>query len=263
MSARLSLLATLSLALTACSPPAVSQEEAPGEPPATFDITLDPALSAWPQLEERLTSEAETERNAFLATADSDYRAWQAEDSEWDWRPYEAEIAWSVAWSNDTTVSLLGTFYEYTGGAHPNHGVSSLLWDVGTASVVSLEDLFTDASPGAPAMRALREAVLADLMAQKRERLGEMFDEAAEREFWLDGLAADSDAFATFTLAPSTEAGHAGGLIIHYGPYEVGSYAEGDYNVLVPQAVFAPWLDADRAALFAGEPDVDPVDLQP
>ena len=55
-------------------------------------------------------------------------------------------------------------------------------------------------------------------------------------------------------LAPSTTPGKAGGLIFLIGPYQVGPYAEGGYEVAIPQSVFRSLLAPAYADEFAGQP---------
>ena len=55
-------------------------------------------------------------------------------------------------------------------------------------------------------------------------------------------------------LAPGTVPGKAGGLVFLFAPYELGSYAEGGYSVVVPLDAFAALLSPDWAGQFAGAP---------
>ena len=57
-----------------------------------------------------------------------------------------------------------------------------------------------------------------------------------------------------FVLAPSTTTGKAGGLIFLIGPYQVGPYAEGGYEIVVPQTAFRRLLAPAYADEFAGNP---------
>jgi hypothetical protein len=50
------------------------------------------------------------------------------------------------------------------------------------------------------------------------------------------------------------EEGKLGGLVLHYAPYEIGSYAEGAYHITLPQSGFRDMLKPEYRPLFAGEP---------
>jgi len=55
-------------------------------------------------------------------------------------------------------------------------------------------------------------------------------------------------------LAPSTQPDKFGGAYIYYRPDSVGPYAEGSYDFVIPQSVFAADLRPAYKPLFAGEP---------
>jgi len=57
-----------------------------------------------------------------------------------------------------------------------------------------------------------------------------------------------------FALAPSATAGKAGGLEFLINPYDVGPYAEGTYQIVVPQSAFRTLLAPAYADEFAGAP---------
>ena len=58
----------------------------------------------------------------------------------------------------------------------------------------------------------------------------------------------------TFVFVPSWDGGKIAGLTFVYGPYQLGSYAEGDYRLFVPEFVFAEFLTPEFQPLFGGEP---------
>lgn len=280
----------LALVLAACSPDqggevaspdvsisAGSSEDAPAAVPsgpaevenirgeseaATWETVFDDGLSQYPGLYEHVRAASDAAMREMAGTARQDFQNWQEDGSDWEWRPYDIGWTWEIVWSDETRVSVLQSWYEYTGGAHPNHGSGSVLWLVPEQRTVALPELFQDGGAGSPAMTALLDAIRANLIEQKSQRLGEYFN-GEDQEMWLGDLTASAESFGAFTLAPSTEAERSGGLIFHFDPYAVGAYAEGDYRVLVPQSVFRAYLTAEWAGVFAGEPDVSPEDLEP
>lgn len=228
----------------------------------SYETVFDDGLSQYPGLYEHVRAMSEEAMQAMASTASDDYANWQSGEQAWEWRPYDIGWTWEIVWSDETRVSVLQSWYEYTGGAHPNHGTGSALWLVPEQRTIGLPDLFTDGSEGSPVMLVLLDAIRADLIDQKQRRLGDVYN-AEQDEMWLGDLAPRADSFGAFTLAPSSEGERAGGLIFHFDPYAVGAYAEGDYRVLVPQSVFREYLTAEWQGVFAGTPDVNPEDLQP
>ena len=57
---------------------------------------------------------------------------------------------------------------------------------------------------------------------------------------------------AKLALAPSNQSGKFGGMQVYYEAYEVGSYAEGSYEFVVQQEVFAEDLQPEFKPLFGG-----------
>ncbi|MEN0653470.1 MULTISPECIES: DUF3298 and DUF4163 domain-containing protein [Hyphobacterium] len=229
---------------------------------ATWETVFDDGLSQYPGLYEYVRAASEAAMREMSEAAARDHANWQEDGAQWEWRPYDIGWTWEIVWSDETRVSVLQSWYEYTGGAHPNHGSGSVLWLVPEQRTVGLSELFEDGSEGSPAMTALLDAIRASLIEQKSQRLGEYFN-ADDQGMWLGDLTASAESFGAFTLALSTEPERAGGLIFHFDPYAVGAYAEGDYRVLVPQSLFRADLSADWRGVFAGEPDVSPEDLEP
>jgi hypothetical protein len=226
------------------------------------EIDFDPAFSEHPRAFAEVRRRAEAAMAELADVARDAHAEWREGGEAWPWHGYDLWMHWRISWSGNGHVSALNSISSYSGGAHPNRGFESLLWNALEASETGLADLFEDAADGSPAMTALHGAVIEDLLRQKREHLGEHFDEARERDLLLNGLAPAVDAFPSVTLAPSTEPEKAGGLLVYYGPYHVGSYVEGAYRVLVPQSLFAAHLAPDWAAHFGGEPNVDPAGFE-
>ncbi|MFN4025796.1 MAG: RsiV family protein, partial [Hyphomonas sp.] len=60
----------------------------------------------------------------------------------------------------------------------------------------------------------------------------------------------------SFVFEPSTEAGKVGGITVMFSPYDIGSYAEGAYEVTLSAAELAPILTEAWRPRFGGEPVV-------
>lgn len=228
----------------------------------SYETVFDDGLSQYPGLYEHVRVMSEAAMAEMARTAEEDHANWQEAGEDWEWRPYDIGWTWEIVWSDETRVSVLQSWYEYTGGAHPNHGSGSILWDVPSQHVVTLPELFTDGADGSPAMLALLDAVNTGLVAQKRRRLGESFDET-DQAMWTGALTPSAESLGVFTLAPSTRGDQSGGLIFHFDPYAVGPYAEGSYRIPVAQSVFAPYLATEWQGVFAGELNVTDEELQP
>src|SRR5690606_24713089 len=97
-----------------------------------------------------------------------------------------------------------------------------------------------------PLDQALCEAV----NAAKRERV----PDAEPVTLGGGSFACPRAADTPFVLVPSSVGGKAGGLRFLISPYIVGPWAEGGYEVVVPQTAFRSLLAPAYADEFAGQP---------
>ncbi|WP_084396241.1 DUF3298 and DUF4163 domain-containing protein [Henriciella aquimarina] len=224
-----------------------------GEQAATIDISLpDDIEELHPALAEEIRKRANRGTEAFIAAAQADKEA--AAEKGFEFRPHSLDVNWiEVGPPEGHLAGFLGTYATYTGGAHPNVGFDVLNWDRNGEKVMTFEDFFADVETARTKVTiALKEG----LLEAKRERLKDTnFNEQDMLESWVNPAFADnSGMYQGFTIARSSEADKAGGLIYHFAPYEVGAYAEGVYEVGVPYEAFADVLKADYEDAFGGTP---------
>jgi hypothetical protein len=160
-----------------------------------------------------------------------------ARDNGFPYNKYSSGMAWKTVADLPDWLSLSGEMTEYTGGAHGNYGVQSLVWDKRAGRAMSAIDLFN--SP-----EALGEA------------LGERYCEALDKLRAEKGTEPAEEGQSVFPACPGVEelivlVGSSNGrtfnrLTLYAGPYVAGSYAEGAYEV---------HLDVDRAVLDAVKPE--------
>ncbi len=148
---------------------------------------------------------------------------------------------------DDRYVSIVRTDYEYTGGAHPNSTSDTILWDRSTGKRISIRPFFTETADNGPALKAMRQGVIASLQSEKKKRGVEGTDASA-----IEAIEPKLLKIGPVSLAPSTEEGKSSGLSFHYSPYAVGSYAEGGYIAFVPWETLKPYLTPEGARIFGG-----------
>jgi hypothetical protein len=113
-------------------------------------------------------------------------------------------------------VSLRSFNYNFTGGAHGNyyyHGMNYYSDHARSVKEFHLEDVFDEESDGIQICEA-------ECLARLREQGAGYIDDESVISFEEDDLSA-------FTLCDA-------GLVFHFSPYHVGSYAQGAFHVLVP-----------------------------
>ncbi len=239
------------LALAACHRKPPAKPPAPAAPlafakttpDAEVKLALAPGVAEDPALNRRLYEDGVKELNGFVEEAAKD-RAQLVGKGLPD-TPYERTIDWSVAAASPRLISMKQSWFDFTGGAHPNHGSKSLLWDRKAASAIPRSSLFASDVDG----RRL-DAVLCDaIRTAKVRRVGEEIARSEEGT-WPCPKWGDAD----FVLAPSTAPGKFGGLTFLFDPYAIGPYVEGDYAVTVPLVQFQDALAPAFKDQFAGAP---------
>jgi len=164
--------------------------------------------------------------------------------------PWEYQIRWSVLARSGDLISLAGTFFEFTGGAHGLETTQTRIAHISTGDTLDFTAMMRFAQAPSP---ALVIAACEALKAEKRERIYTV--EIIGEPVVCAGPAANvrlED--ASVALAPSTVPGKFGGVYIFFDPYTVGAYVEGPYGLVISQEVFAEDLRPEYRALFAGAP---------
>lgn len=164
--------------------------------------------------------------------------------------PWEFEIEWKVLGRAGDHVSLVGTLYQFEGGAHGLGTTDTRLANFKTGEEMTFADMLRFGKGFSPAVVI---ATCEALRKEKRARI--QSDTVMEEPIICAGPNANvrlED--ASIALAPSTVAGKFGGLYVYFDPYAVGAYAEGSYEVAIPHEVFVEDLKAPFKLLFAGSP---------
>lgn len=215
-------------------------------------VTLDATIKSYPALKADCLKEgkryAKTQRKEATDSKRSDPQYYPKDGYTFE-REY---IAASVV--GGRYISVLREDYASTGGAHPNSYVDTILWDDAAKKRISIRPFFKETTDGGPTLTAMRNAVLVALKAEKKQR-GIADDDSSID--WYKDLGASLLKIGPVTLAPSTEPGKSAGLGFHYSPYAVGPYAEGRFDIVVPWEKLKPYLSAEGAAIFGGQPKTD------
>lgn len=211
---------------------------------AEVGLTIDRAVGSWPELHRKLWREDRAELAKFAAGAKGQKRD-RIKDGWTDPPAYGNELSWEVSAASPRLVSLSGTWYDFSGGAHPNHGYRVLLWSPAAKRTVKPAELF---KPPSKADAAVDRALCQGIERARREKGVE--PDAGTREMW----PCPKFRAVKFALLPANTGGGFGGLQFLFDPYESGSYAEGEYEVVLPQSVMRPVIAPAWGGAFAGKP---------
>lgn len=230
-----------------------------------IEIFIDPTLRRHPGLDDNLLNEAKAYRNNWAKEADEEFK----DNPEFftDGRKWSADRIYSFRSQIGRYLSIVRSDTTYSGGAHGNLNIDTILWDTTLKKRVSVRPLFSETADNGPTMQALarlaRLAVAEAKIAVSDDNASKTSPEQllADNNFIESGVAPKLLGIGPITLAPSTVAGKSSGLTFHYHPYAVGPYAEGPHTVFVRWQDFRDYLSPNGRVLFGGErPEKDKED---
>jgi hypothetical protein len=161
---------------------------------------------------------------------------------------WDYQLNWSVLARSGDFVSLLGTLYQFSGGAHGMTSTDTRLANVKTGDQLEVVNVMRFGKTLSPAIViAACEAV----KKEKTDRIGSatVFDEPIVCAGPNANVKLED---ASLALAPSSEQGKFGGIYAYFDPYAIGAYAEGSYEIVVQHDVFADDLKPEFKTLFGG-----------
>ncbi len=111
-------------------------------------------------------------------------------------------------------LSIVFYVSSYTGGAHPNHSIFSLVYDISTDKIITMEDLVEE-----------REELLSILSLESRKILSQN-PKVVDSTMLMKGTLPSISNFSIFALGP-------GGIILFFPEYQVAPYSSGAFKVVV------------------------------
>lgn len=249
-----------------------SAEPAAPQPPEGFELStvretenyrgtaeIDPAILAFdPALAYRLWGYADEQLDQLATDAEegrrmADEDAAETGNTSW-FMGYTLDITHKSTLVLEDVISVSDFTGTYTGGAHPNYFLGGGVYRKGEEGSLPLSTFVSDGS-------AFNDLVIRALADERIERGFEpaerAYVEAGLRELLAPSTEVPDVYAGRFLLAASTEAGKAGGITVVFSPYDIGSYAEGSYQVTVPGGDLAPILTEAWAPHFGGAPLVE------
>jgi len=209
------------------------------------DVRIDNRLKAFARLYELLFAEG---KKFGVENKEETAAQWREDKSVFRGLAYNFSRVYRLRAAAGKYVSAIVDESQFTGGAHPNHGSATFLWDREKKVRTDFKTLFKDPADNSFDMQALSKLVLDALAAEKKAR-DIPFDLT---DMWFKDWKPEFKMFGEPSLAPSTEAGKSSGVTFHFSPYEVGAYVEGDYVAFVPASALMPLLTPEAQRLFGG-----------
>ncbi len=151
----------------------------------------------------------------------AEYAAYAMNDTFYDDPLYSSEINVAIIRADDNLFTMTVNYYDWAGGAHPNHYTRSFNVDPVTGNEIRLDQILGDSSVLSDAIRTKLEENYPGIM----EEVDSFYfqDDGDDPDQFVNKLKED-----TYTYTVTNE-----GLRIIFSPYEIASYAAGYLEVLL------------------------------
>ncbi len=186
-------------------------------------IISDELSGQYPKLKETLSEQNAFWKN-FAESAVSEYGGYKMIDERELDTPYYMETAADVLRADDSVFAVLEYLYDYSGGAHPNHLTESINIDPVTGKRLEIQDVLKDSDTAAGTIKDVLYETFPDMTDEF-----DSFIYFTEEESDVVGAFKTKISNDTFTWSLVPE-----GLKIFFSPYEIASYASGDFEILLP-----------------------------
>ncbi|WP_343343018.1 DUF4163 domain-containing protein [Sphingomicrobium sp. XHP0239] len=231
-------------------PVAMSDPPAPQAQPSAVRIVEQNALidftASWPAeaaaveaIDARFREQAATSKAELIRMAEEEGSLSTQQQREFNGLSTSTE--WTTAGESELLLSLSAAVSSYTGGAHPNYGTATLLWDRAANEERRVSALFG----GAGSMTQTLGTRFCDrLDAERDDRRGGIA---------VDGMFGECPPLSDISVIPtdSDRNGLFDQFVLVADPYVAGPYAEGEYRITLPvDAAIAAALDARYAGEF-------------
>ena len=146
-------------------------------------------------------------------------------------------------------LSLSGDTDADTGGAHPNEGFQTIVWDKKAGQAVPIEALFAPDQVKA-ALTAIADAAAKAWTRTYTERSGQ--PPGQDTDLAETGIGAEPEKLKTYALTYARGQTSANGILLLYGAGQAWPHVLGDFRLGVPAAVFAKYLRPQWKQVFIG-----------
>jgi hypothetical protein len=142
------------------------------------------------------------------------------------------DSSYEIRFATDELISIQFSSSDYSrGAAHPNSYTNVLNYDVKNGKKLTLADLFNAKSNY---LKTISDYCIKDLKDQSKKNTDLILDDEQIKS----GASARADNFKSWTITKT-------GLAIVFDPYQVGPYAAGPQNVLVPYSALKDLIKSD------------------
>ncbi len=180
------------------------------------------------KLQSKLNSDFEKNIMEFSNEVEKASREWEKEAKKqgWEIHPYDATTDFKVNYNDNNLLSISIDYYEYTGGAHGNCEKKTKNIDINTGKELALKDLFKD---GVKYKDLINKEINTQIQSTAQQMKKELEQEGVK----------DKDDYVPYKdfkgiSDKQTFYIEDGNIVVYFGVYEIGCYAEGMPEFKIP-----------------------------
>lgn len=189
-----------------------------------FSYSYPAEAGAIPGLRAYLDEDLEKERNELIS--DAKEGADDAKKNGYPYNAYSHSVEWKVVSDTPAWLSMSTLVGYFSGGAHPNYGYETILWDKVAGQRHKPVDLFTSKAALAA---AIRDPFCKELEKERAKKRGP--------EKWtgdISDFVKCIDPMEQTVILGSSNGKAFNRIGVLISPYAAGPYAEGSYEVTIP-----------------------------
>ena len=105
----------------------------------------------------------------------------------------------------------------YTGGAHPEHRIVSLVYDISKDQMITMQDLVSE-----------KENLLS-ILSEESRRILSSNPKITDSKLLVTGTSPDISNYQIFAFVPT-------GIMIYFPEYQIAPYSSGAFKIVIPYA---------------------------
>jgi hypothetical protein len=175
----------------------------------------------YPKLYEYIQDQNENWKKIVPETV-ANYAVWRINDTFYEDEVYSSEINVTIVRADDRIFSMLLSFYDFAGGAHPSHYTTSVNVDPVSGAELKLSQVLNDTTGFSEAIRQKLEEGYPGIMEEVDSFY--FMNDGDDPDQFVDKLKKDT---YSWTITGD-------GLTLYFSPYEIASYAAGYMEVVLP-----------------------------
>lgn len=135
-------------------------------------------------------------------------------NSDYPINQYYSLIILYDCYEYDNYISYIFRIEDYTGGAHPNHRIYTVVYDIKNNEIITIDDLIN------------KNQKILDIFSENSREVLKSNDKITSSTMLYEGTKPKKENFTNFVFSKN-------GIILFFQEYQVAPYSQGEFNVIL------------------------------